>query len=693
MEGNKVRVIHSGYDRTVPKCRVMPAEENRDMIEKDVEEEAAENPVKEITKDGEKEESEDEENIETEKETTEEEVKLPEIISNKLEIRPKRNQEIEYTVNGMTFAGKVVKVGKANGKDKFRCWIKVKDGSTKSLDFNKDVDCWKLSKKVAFAESDKKDTDKENDKVIENDHLGVYFLTNQDIIDKDQFENEEDVNESFPVLIPTKYHDHPDIVRAKQEELSKWEKYEAFIEVNEEDATNPISTRWVITDKGETEKARLCVRGFEEEIYPRSDSPTASSEAMKLFLSISANQSFRLKSLDVTSAFLQGEKLERDVFVIPPPEVRKFGKLWKLQKSAYGLYDASRKWFLAVKAELLEMGMKPVSGDDAVFTKHEEGQLTGLCIMHVDDFLVGGTEAFESMLNNKLKKRFSFGRTETGRFKFTGLNIEQKNDGVFVDQIEFIKSLKPIQLNGVGPKDEKLSKTEFKAYHGLTGQISWAAQNTRPDLAYNARDLATRNKFATLEDLQYANKVLKKAQKENIKIKYSRLGPLEDLYIVGFTDSSYRNAEESTKSVAGRILFLANKTGRCSPISWKSKTIQQVCKSVKSAETRSLDLGMEDGIFQAQMFHEMVTGKAGSQVPVRMKIDSKTLHDSLQSTKQVEEKTIRHLIAWQKQQVLDGQIQQVDWVCSEAMLADCFTKKNVKSGQLLEAVCKGQLAG
>ena len=166
----------------------------------------------------------------------------------------------------MTFAGKVVKVGKANGKDKFRCWIKVKDGSTKSLDFNKDVDCWKLSKKVAFTESDKKDTDKENDKVIENDHLGVYFLTNQDIIDKDQFENEEDVNESFPVLIPTKYHDHPDIVRAKQEELSKWKKYEAFIEVNEEDATNPISTRWVITDKGETEKARLCVRGFEEEI-------------------------------------------------------------------------------------------------------------------------------------------------------------------------------------------------------------------------------------------------------------------------------------------------------------------------------------------------------------------------------------------------------------------------------------------
>ena len=251
--------------------------------------------------------------------------------------------------------------------------------------------------------------------------------------------------------------------------------------------------------------------------------------------------------------------------------------------------------------------------------------------------------------------------------------------------------MKPIQSSRVGPKEEKLNKTEFKAYRGLTGQLSWAAQNTRRDLSYVARDLATRNKDATLEDLKYANKVLKKAQKDNIKIRYTKLGSLKDLHIIGYTDSSYRNAEQGTKSVAGRVLFLANKDGRCSPISWKSKTIQQVCKSVKSAETRSLDLGMEEGIFQAQMYHEIVTGKVGSQVPVCMKIDSKTLYDSLKSTKQVEEKTMRHLIAWQKQQISDGHIKQVDWICSEEMLADCFTKKSVKCEEIIKAVCGGKL--
>ena len=682
VEGNKVRVIHSGYDRTVPKCRVMPTEVRKDVVI----DEAADD------EEADKDEEEDKcENIESDK-ASNKETGDNEFETNKIEVRPKRHNEIKYTFNGQTHKGKVIKVGKPNGKDKFRCWIKKNDGSIDNLDFNKDVTSWKVVKNVNIVEEPIEDT-KDEEASKENDHLGIFFLVNKKDIDQDTFENDDDVNASFPVLIPTKYHDHPDIVKAKEAELEKWKKYEAYVEVDENDATNPITTRWVITDKGETEKARLCVRGFEEDIYPRSDSPTASGEAMKLFLAISANKSFNLKSLDVTSAFLQGETLERDVYVIPPPEARKYGKIWKLRKSAYGLYDASRKWFLAVKAQLLEMGMKSVSGDDAVFSKHDtEGNLTGMCILHVDDFLVGGTEAFEKLLNLKLKRRFTFGRTETGSFKFTGLNIEQKKSGISVDQIEFIQSLKPIQCNRVGSKNEKLNQTEFKAYRGLTGQLSWAAQNTRPDIAYDARDLATRNKNATLEDLKHANKILKKAQKDDIRIKYSKLGHFQDTKIVGYTDASFRNTEDSTKSVAGRVLFLVDcKTGKCSPISWKSKTIQQVCKSVKSAETRSLDLGMEEGIFQAQMFYEIMTGKTGNQIPVCMKTDSKTLYDSLKSTKQVEEKTIRHLIAWQKQQIEEKNIDKVDWVCSEDMLADVLTKKNVQSESILKVFCKGSL--
>ena len=98
--------------------------------------------------------------------------------------------------------------------------------------------------------------------------------------------------------------------------------------------------------------------------------------------------------------------------------------------------------------------------------------------------------------------------------------------------------------------------------------------------------------------------------------------------IVGFTDSSYQNANETAKSVGGRMIFLMNENGLCSPLAWKSKTIQQVCKSGKSAETRSLDLGMEDCIFMSKIISEFYFGKYDDNIhiPVEMRIDSKTLN-------------------------------------------------------------------
>ena len=76
-----------------------------------------------------------------------------------------------------------------------------------------------------------------------------------------------------------------------------------------------------------------------------------------------------------------------------------------------------------------------------------------------------------------------------------------------------------------------------------------------------------------------------------------------------FTDSSYRNAEQKIKSVGGRFISLANKSGSILPLCWKSKTIQQVCKSVKTAETRSLERGLEDGIYLARLNNEIISGR------------------------------------------------------------------------------------
>ena len=229
--------------------------------------------------------------------------------------------------------------------------------------------------------------------------------------------------------------ENEDIANAKETELNKWKEFTAYEEVDLEDQ-HVLTARWVITEKeGGKIKARLCVRGYEKKINPQSDSPTAHKDSLKTFLSVVANEGFTLATLDVSSAFLQGYPLDRDVFVKPLREREQKGKIWKLKKSCYGLYDASRRWFMAVNEILKEFGMKNLSGDDAFFFKIENGKLTGLCILHVDDFLIGGTQVFLTQIQKKLKGRFSFGKIEFQKFKYTGLNITQDSDGIHIDQI------------------------------------------------------------------------------------------------------------------------------------------------------------------------------------------------------------------------------------------------------------------
>ena len=337
--------------------------------------------------------------------------------------------------------------------------------------------------------------------------------------------------------------------------------------------------------------------------------------------------------------------------------------------------------------------MKTLSGDASFFYLIKNGQLIGMCILHVDDFLIGGTSDFFELIENNLMNKFTFGKVQSSKFKYTGLNIDQKPGGtIYIDQNDYIQSLQPIIIDKPSDKSEKLTKKMFKEYRALTGQLSWAAEMTRPDLSFDARELSTKNKQATYGDILKANKVLKKAQKENVSIKFSKLGNLADLRIVAYTDSSYRNDQEKVKSIGGRYIGLANQESIVSPITWKSKTIQQVCKSVKTAETRSLERGLEDGIYLSRMICEIFTGKVSeSQIPVEVYIDSKTLYDSLSSTKQVDEKTIRHLVAWIKEQKEEKKVSSINWVSSEEMVADIFTKSNVRPDNILSVVRLGKL--
>ena len=108
-----------------------------------------------------------------------------------------------------------------------------------------------------------------------------------------------------------------------------------------------------------------------------------------MFAAVLANiENSKIRKIDISAAFLQSDKLPREVFVRLPKDVCQEGKLWRLLKPLYGLNDASRRFWLKVKSILNKHDMKKLDGDEAFYLKHVDGKLKGMILLHVDDFLL-----------------------------------------------------------------------------------------------------------------------------------------------------------------------------------------------------------------------------------------------------------------------------------------------------------------
>ena len=132
----------------------------------------------------------------------------------------------------------------------------------------------------------------------------------------------------------------------------------------------------------------------------------------------------------------------------------------------------------------------------------------------------------------------------------------------------------------------------------MTGKFSWLANSTGPDLSYTALAMSKKNNSAKIKDLRDVLRVLKKAKDRSSKMKFSRIGPKDDLIIVGIGEASFKTDE---KAIGGVLLFLSNSDmSKAVPIYWKSKTISIVCYSSKDAETINVSNMVEDAIFAAR---------------------------------------------------------------------------------------------
>ena len=355
-------------------------------------------------------------------------------------------------------------------------------------------------------------------------------------------------------------------------------------------------------------------------------------------------------------------------------------------RGAYGILDGGRLFYLKLVEKLNKMGLHKVHSDGAVFTYVKEGKLHGMVITNVDDLLMIGDEKFEVEVADKLQEEFRFSKVEEKSFTYCGCRIVTNEDGsIHLDQNEYIEGL--VQMENVnGDDDRELTPKEKTDARGKVGALLWISLVTRPDISFDA--LSREVSKGTVKTVKEINRVISNAKVRKNKLKFVKLGDISKLCVKVYADASYANQDGATRSTGGRVIMLKNREeDLVNVISWKSKKIARVYRSVKAAETRALDDALDEAIHVARVVKEVYEGridlKDPAQIPVEAFTDNKSLWESIYNTRQCEERLLRNSIAGLKELLELKMVETVKWVPTEKQLADCLTKKGKKGDWLL----------
>ncbi|GJY87812.1 putative ribonuclease H-like domain-containing protein [Tanacetum coccineum] len=188
--------------------------------------------------------------------------------------------------------------------------------------------------------------------------------------------------------------------------LSQIEPKKVWTLVDLPHSKRAIGTKWVYRNKKDERgivirnKARLVAQDYTQEEgidYDEVFAPVARIKAIRLFLVYALFKDFVVHQMDVKSAFLYS-KIEEEVYVCQPSgfeDLEFLDRVYKIEKALYGLHQAPRAWYETLSTYLLDNGFQ------REFQMRFHGELTF----------------------------------------FLGLQVKQKDDGIFISQDKYVDDI------------------------------------------------------------------------------------------------------------------------------------------------------------------------------------------------------------------------------------------------------------
>jgi hypothetical protein len=320
-----------------------------------------------------------------------------------------------------------------------------------------------------------------------------------------------------------------------------------------------------------------------------------------------------LGQFDVKTAFLYGD-IDAEIYMTQPQGFDDgSGRVCRLRKSLYGLKQSPRCWNNKFHSFMEKSGFVRSTADPCIYIR-QSGTEKLIVAIYVDDGLIAGStqEAVDSFLR-LLTSEFKI--TVGSLDSFLGMQIEQRESGIFVSQSTYVEKVlqrfemadsKPQKTPADTHQSDKVPNEPLDSsipYRSAVGSLMYLACATRPDIAFAVSKAARSMAEPTSNDWVSVKRIFRylRGTKTSGLLYTSAGGDL-----CAYSDADFAGDTKTRRSTNGFVSLVGG-----TAVSWTSQLQKSVALSTTEAEFVAASEGAKELVWLTRLLFEISEKKHG----------------------------------------------------------------------------------